>query len=75
MISGGVEMTVATKKTIDELIKEKGLKKVFIAGRMGISTSYLWRLINNPQKMRISQIEELSNILNVDISDIELKKI
>ncbi|EHW6680187.1 helix-turn-helix transcriptional regulator [Listeria monocytogenes] len=68
-------MTVATKKTIDELIKEKGLKKVFIAGRMGISTSYLWRLINNPQKMRISQIEELSNILNVDISDIELKKI
>ncbi|EAC8464740.1 XRE family transcriptional regulator [Listeria monocytogenes] len=75
MISGGVEMTVATKKTIDELIKEKGLKKVFVAGRMGISTSYLWRLINNPQKMRISQIEELSNILNVDISDIELKKI
>ncbi|WP_181343394.1 helix-turn-helix domain-containing protein [Listeria monocytogenes] len=68
-------MTVATKKTIDELIKEKGLKKVFVAGRMGISTSYLWRLINNPQKMRISQIEELSNILNVDISDIELKKI
>ncbi|EPX6960450.1 helix-turn-helix domain-containing protein [Listeria monocytogenes] len=68
-------MTVATKKTFNEIIKDKGMKKVFIAREMGISPSYLWRLINNPQRMRISQVEELSAILDVEMTEVELKKI
>lgn len=52
-------------KLLEQVIKERGLKKGYIAERLGVSRSGLINLINNRADFRASQIQSLSELLNL----------
>lgn len=52
-------------KMLERVIKEKGLKKGYIAERLGLSRGGLINLINNRSEFRVSQIQTLCEILNL----------
>lgn len=52
-------------KMLEQVIKESGLKKGYIATQLGVSRSGLINLINNRAEFRASQILTLTNLLNL----------
>ncbi len=60
-------------ETLNELIKNSGLKKEYIAEQLGISVPTLKRKINNEYEFKQSEITTLQKILK--LSDKEVKKI
>lgn len=51
---------------LERAIKDKGLKKGYIADRLKLSRSGLVNLINNRSDFRASQIQTLCEILDLD---------
>mgnify|MGYP003307134066 CR=1 FL=1 len=54
-------------KLLEEAIDRSGLKKGKIAERLGISRAGLINLINNRSEFRVSQIQTLCEILNIEL--------
>jgi transcriptional regulator with XRE-family HTH domain len=49
---------------LNSLVTRSGLSREDIASRMGITRMQLYRLLNNPSRMRIGQMILLADILN-----------
>lgn len=56
-------------KLLESKIQESGLKKVFIAEKLGISTTTLTALINNKAEFKASQICAMCQVLNIKDND------
>ncbi len=52
-------------KLLEQIIKDSGLKKGYIAERLGVSRAGLLNLINNRAEFKVSQIRVLCNLLNL----------
>lgn len=50
---------------IAEYIKEKGLKKKFVAEKAGIKTDRFSRIIHNDYELKADELERICRVLNV----------
>lgn len=60
-------MTGLENETLEDIIRESGLKLEKIALEMDISVNYLWRLRQNPKKMDSIYLEKLARALGVSL--------
>jgi len=60
-------MTGLENETLEDVIRESGLKLEKIALEMDISVNYLWRLRQNPKKMDSIYLEKLARALGVSV--------
>ena len=60
-------MTGLENETLEDIIRESGLKLEKIALEMDISVNYLWRLRKNPKKMDSIYLEKLARALGVSV--------
>ena len=51
---------------LNQLIQEKGLKKVFLAKEVGLSPQGFYNCVHNLAEFRASQIERLCDLLGVE---------
>lgn len=51
---------------IQEAIKNSGVKKTFIAEKLGLSPSGLYLKLKNPRKLTIQEIEIISQAIHID---------
>lgn len=51
---------------IQEAIKSSGVKKVFIAEKLGLSPSGLYLKLKNPRNLTVQEIEILSQAIHID---------
>lgn len=58
---------IPIKKAIDD----SGLKKSYIASKLGISIGYYSEFISKPDKLSIKQVTILCQLLNKNIDDID----
>ena len=57
-------------KEISDLIRQKGLKKKYIANHLGIRPETLSRKLKQPETFTAEQISELSILLETDIYEL-----
>lgn len=60
-------MTGLENETLEDIIRESGLKLEKVALEMDISVNYLWRLRQNPKKMDSFYLEKLARALGVSV--------
>ena len=60
-------MTGLENETLEDIIRESGLKLEKIALEMDISVNYLWRLRQNPKKMDSIYLEKLARAIGVSV--------
>jgi len=58
------------KNNIKQIIKEKGIKQIYICKELGINESVLSLIINGKRKPSQSRLKALARILNVSIKDL-----
>ena len=68
------ESTMTNGKLLEEKIQQSGLKKGFIAERIGVTPNTLTALINNNAEFKASQIVAMCQVLNIKDDD-EIKAI
>lgn len=61
-------------KLLEEKIQQSGLKKGFIAEKIGVTPNTLTALINNNAEFKASQIVAMCQVLNIQ-DDAEIKAI
>lgn len=54
------------QETLDDLIQDSGLKLSVIADRLDISSNYLWRLRQDPNKMKADFMVKIAGVLSVE---------
>ena len=54
------------KKMLEKRIQQKGLKKSYIAERLGISRATLCSMLNNRTEFRVSQVRILCELLDIN---------
>lgn len=59
-------------KLLNELIQQSGLKKVYIAEKIGVTPVGLYNLINGKSEFKASQISKMCDLLGIE--DPELKE-
>lgn len=59
---------------LEKKIQQSGLKKVFIAEKIGVTPTTLSALINNKAEFKVSQIRTICQVLNIK-DDAEVKAI
>lgn len=59
---------------LEEKIQQSGLKKVFIAEKIGVTPNTLTALLNNKAEFKVSQIRAICQVLNIR-DDAEVKAI
>lgn len=59
-------------KLLNELIEQSGLKKAFIASKLGLTPVGLYNCINGKSEFKASQINTLCYLLRID--DLKLKE-
>ena len=59
---------------LEDKIYESGLKKGYIAAKIGVSASTLSALLNNRTEFKASQIRDICSVLNIT-DDAEIKAI
>lgn len=58
------------KLVIEELIKERGLHKSFIAKQIGVSNDTLTNWMKNRSAPKLDKAVRLADILNCDVNDL-----
>tara|TARA_R100000773_G_C4156595_1_gene76288 strand:+ start:118 stop:339 length:222 start_codon:yes stop_codon:yes gene_type:complete len=58
------------KNNIKQIIKEKGIKQIYICKELGINESVLSLIINGKRKPSQDRLRALARILNVSIKDL-----
>jgi len=58
------------ENNIKQIIKEKGIKQIYICKELGINESVLSLIINGKRKPSQSRLKALARILNVSIKDL-----
>lgn len=61
-------------KLLEEKIQKSGLKKGFIAEKIGVTPNTLTALLNNKAEFKASQIRAICDVLNIK-DDAEIKAI
>lgn len=59
---------------LEDKIYESGLKKGYIAAKIGVSASTFTALLNNKTEFKASQIRDICNVLNIK-DDAEIRSI
>lgn len=59
-------------KLLNELIQQSGLKKVYIADKLGVTPVGLHNLITGKSEFKASQINKMCDLLGID--DLETKE-
>lgn len=63
---------MTNKKLLEEAIKAKGLKKSFLAEKIGLSAAGFYNCLNNRAEFKASQINTLCDLLGiVDLAEKE----
>ena len=55
---------------IKQIIKDKGIKQIYICKELGMNESVLSLIINNKRKPSQERLKALAKILNVSIKDL-----
>lgn len=58
--------TVTNTEMLNQLIQEKGLKKIFLAKQIGLTPAGFYNCVNNLAEFRASQIDKLCDLLGID---------
>lgn len=64
-------MTRTNTELLEKRIAQTGLKKCYIAERIGLSRQHLNNCINNRAEFRANQMAILCDLLNIDIHEKE----
>lgn len=63
---------MTNKELLEQAIRESGLKKGFLAGKIGLSPAGFYNCLNNKAEFKASQINTLCELLG--ISDLATKE-
>lgn len=55
---------------IKEVLKEKGIKQIWLADKLGKSYNMVNGYVQNRQQPRLEVLSEIANILNVDVREL-----
>ena len=55
---------------IKEVLKEKGIKQIWLANKLGKSYNMVNGYVQNRQQPRLEVLSEIANILNVDVREL-----
>lgn len=55
---------------IKEILKEKGIKQIWLAERLGKSFNSVNSYVQNRQQPRLEVLNDIANILDVDVKDL-----
>ena len=61
---------LVTMNRIKEILKEKGIKQIWLADKLGKSYNMVNGYVQNRQQPRLEVLNEIAEILNVDIKDL-----
>ena len=59
---------LVTMNCIKEVLKEKGIKQIWLADKLGKSYNMVNGYVQNRQQPRLEVLIEIANILNVDVT-------
>lgn len=59
---------------IKEVLKEKGIKQIWLAEKLGKSYNMVNGYVQNRQQPRLEVLNDIAEILNVDIKDLIISK-
>ena len=55
---------------IKEVLKQKGIKQIWLANKLGNSYNMVNGYVQNRQQPRLEVLSEIANILNVDVREL-----
>ena len=55
---------------IKEVLKEKGIKQIWLAEKLGKSYNMINGYVQNRQQPRLEVLSEIANVLNVDVREL-----
>ena len=55
---------------IKEVLKEKGIKQIWLADKIGKSYNMVNGYVQNRQQPRLEVLSEIANVLNVDVREL-----
>ena len=55
---------------IKEVLKEKGIKQIWLADKLGKSYNMVNGYVQNRQQPRLEILSEIANVLNVDVREL-----
>ena len=55
---------------IKEVLKEKGIKQIWLADKLGKSYNMVNGYVQNRQQPRLEVLSEIANVLNVDVREL-----
>ena len=61
---------LVTMNRIKEVLKEKGIKQIWLADKLGKSYNMVNGYVQNRQQPRLEVLNDIAEILNVDIKDL-----
>ena len=61
---------LVTMNRIKEVLKEKGIKQIWLADKLGKSYNMVNGYVQNRQQPRLEVLSEIANILNVDVREL-----
>ena len=59
-----------TMNRIKEVLKEKGIKQIWLADKLGKSYNMVNGYVQNRQQPRLEVLSEIANVLNVDVREL-----
>lgn len=51
---------------LEERIKGSGIKKSFLAGKMGLSPTALWKKLRGEREFKISEVQTMCDLLGIN---------
>ena len=61
---------LVTMNRIKEVLKEKGIKQIWLADKLGKSYNMVNGYVQNRQQPRLEVLIEIANILNVNVTEL-----
>ena len=55
---------------IKEVLKQKGIKQIWLANKLGKSYNMVNGYVQNRQQPRLEVLREIANVLNVDVREL-----
>ncbi len=55
---------------IKEVLKQKGIKQIWLANKLGKSYNMVNGYVQNRQQPRLEVLSEIANVLNVDVREL-----
>jgi len=65
-----VPTIIVTMNRIKEVLKEKGIKQIWLADKLGKSYNMVNGYVQNRQQPRLEVLIEIANILNVNVTEL-----